>query len=347
MRVLLLGFGNVGRTVASLLTVERPRFPGLNSLDVQVTGLVTRTKGALANPRGINLTRAVTEIRSTGSFDRANPEFLRVTATEALANLEYDVLVELTPLSIEGKGEPATTYVKTALSRGRSVVTANKGPAAFAFRELRDCAAKNRARFLYESTVMDGAPVFSLAESSLKGCVVKGFSGILNSTTTYILTRMEDGADLEGALEQARREGFVEADAAHDLDGWDAAAKVSVLANALMNASLTPPDIVRQGISGLTPAKVKKIRAEGKILRLVGRGWREGSRVRGRVELATLPLNHPFAGVQGSGSILRIETDLMCPILITQERPTLYDTAYGVLNDLLLLSSHPTEGRPG
>jgi homoserine dehydrogenase len=252
--------------------------------------------------------------------------------------LDYDVLVELSTLNIAGKGEPALSHVRAALSRNRHVVTANKGPAAFAFRELDSLAQKNGVRFLFESAVMDGAPVFSLQRHSLTSCRVTGLSGILNTTTNFVISRLEMGETMDSAVKTAQELGFAEADPALDLEGWDAAAKTAILANVFMAADITPLQVERHGICDLTPSAAGQALKNGHCLKLICRVWAEKGVVRARVALEEIPLQHAFASVSGKGAALRLETDMMGPILIIQENPTLADTAAGVLQDLLTLT---------
>jgi homoserine dehydrogenase len=184
---------------------------------------------------------------------------------------------------------------------------------------------------------MDGTPVFNLAQHGLKGCTIIGVSGVLNSTTNFVLSRMEKGESIEEAVKVAQKEGFAEADPRNDLEGWDAAAKISVLANALMDASITPLDVDRQGITHVTVADAQNAVKSGKNLKLICSAWREGDRVQARVRLEEIERGHPFAPIRESGSILMIETDLLAPFVIAETDPTLYDTAYGVINDLMSL----------
>jgi homoserine dehydrogenase len=336
MRVLLLGFGNVAQKLVEILTVERHEFPALEGLDLDFTGIFTRSRGSLAG--AIDAGAALQEIRAHGRLSPSNPLYSSLNALEAVRTLDYDVLVELTVLSIREHGEPALSHVREALRRGGHVVTANKAPIAFAYDELAALARRRNVRLLHESTVMDGAPVFSLARSSLRGCTIRGLSGILNSTTNFVLNEMERGVALETAVRTAQAEGFAEADPAHDLEGWDAAAKITVLANALMGASQTPFDVEREGVTAVTPARIRSVLQAGKRLKLVCRAWREATGVRTRVGLEEVALDHPFATLSANGSVLRLETDLMGPLVVAQEEPTLYDTAYGVLNDLLTVA---------
>ena len=338
MRVLFIGFGNVGRRMARILTVERSKFPGMKPLDDLVTvGIVTRKSGALISPFGVDLEGALKEMESHGSFNEKNRDFCPLTAEEAVSSLDFDVLLELSNLSIENRGEPAVSHVRKALERGRHVVSANKGPVAFAYRELSQLADLAGRRFLFETTVMDGAPVFNLYRSCLKGCVVRSVDGILNSTTNYILGRMEEGTEFAQAVREAQDIGVAEADPGHDIDGWDAAAKVAALANVLLGGDVNPFDVQREGIGAVDRRRVGEAIRSGRRLKLVCRAWRDEKGVHGKVGLEELPMDHPFSMVGGGGAVLRIHTDLMGPILVTQENPDLYDTAYGVLVDLLSL----------
>lgn len=338
MRTLWLGFGNVGRKMAAILTRERSRHPALAALDLSIVGLFTATHGSLADSGGIDLEAALGWREREGSFARHRPGFSNLSSLEAVRTLDYDVLVEISVLSIRERGEPALSCVREALRRGRHVVTANKGPLAFAHDELTALAREKGVRLLHESTVMDGAPLFSMVRSSLRGCTIDGLSGILNSTTNFVLNEMERGIALEEAVRSAQEEGFAEADPSHDLEGWDAAAKITVLANALMGARQTPDAVEREGITQVTPARMRQVLEAGRRLKLVCRAWREAGSVRTRVGLEEVARDHPFATLSGNGSVLRLETDLMGPIVVAQEEPDLSDTAYGVLNDLLTLA---------
>lgn len=340
MRLLLIGFGNVGQELARILLSVEKYHPRLRDLDLTMVGVTTRTRGSLASPSGIDLRRALSDLGQHDSFQRGNPDICDLDSGAAVTSLDYDVLVELSTLEIPGRGEPARGFIVQALERGKDCVTANKGPLAFAFRELRQLSLTHRRHLLFESTVMDGAPVFNLARHCLAGAQVLGVEGVLNSTTNFILTEMERGTPFDQALLQAQAQGFAEANPANDIDGWDAAAKLSVLANALMGAEIEPGAVARQGIRQVTRAEIAAALALNQRLRLVASARRtESGEIEASVALRSLPRSHPFAIVQGSGSVLRITTDMMSPLYIRQESPSVTDTAYGVLNDLLELHS--------
>jgi len=333
LRAIFIGFGNVGRKLAVMLGEERKNYPGLALLDIEAVAVFTGLHGALVEPKGIGLEHVLRRYRENDGFPAAT-----MTATQALVTLDYDVLVELSTLNISGRGEPAVSHVRAALQRGKHAVTANKGPAAFAFRELDGLAQEKGVRFLFESAVMDGAPVFSL-KKALAGARVTAISGILNTTTNFVISRLEAGEGMERAIKTAQELGFAEADPSLDLDGWDAAAKIAILANFYLGAATDPLKVERRGIADLTPADAARAMAAGKRLKLICRAWMEDGSVRAVVGPEEVPADHCFATVSGKGAALRLETDMMAPLWIVQEDPGLADTAAGVIQDLLAVAA--------
>src|SRR5436305_2604992 len=324
VKLLHLGSGNVGRRLAEIL-VDRASYPGLADLDVSIIGITTGSRGGVAGPGGLDLRRVLSE---QGRFAAA------LTSEEALRTLDYDVAVEMTPLDIPGRGAAAISHVRAALERGKHVITCNKGPIAWAWRPLRDLARERGVSFLYETTVMDGAPVFNLAQLCLQGNTLLRLEGILNSTTNYVLGEMEKGASLAEAVQGARRLGIAEADPDNDLEGWDAAVKVSALANVLLDADLPPEAVERESLLNVSPERVREALDRGCRLKVVCEAFREGKNVTGRVRVREIPLADPFALVTGTGSILRFTTDIVGKIVLTEEDPDLSTTAYGVISDL-------------
>lgn len=257
MRLLLAGFGHVGRRLVELLA-DPGAWPSLAALELSVVAVTTGRHGGWSDPDGLAPARILAEHDARGGF----PQDLDTLA--AARELDYDVLVELSPLNVAGRGEPAIGHVRAALARGRHAVSANKGPVAWACRDLQDLARANGVRFLHEAAVMDGAPVFNLARHGLPGTVVLGLDGVLNSTTNVVLGRMEQGAGLAEAVAAAQAMGIAEADPSADLDGWDAAVKLTALANVLMGAGLTPEAVRRRGIGQLAPADLAAARGRGR-----------------------------------------------------------------------------------
>jgi homoserine dehydrogenase len=334
-RLLFIGFGRVGQKVVELFLSENGKYPGLADFKPKVVGIFTKSHGAVANQYGINLEKSFNQFIKAGHFTQTNPDFVNIPVIEAVQNLDYDCLIDVSVLTIKGHGQPAISYTEEALKRGINVVSANKGPAAFANAELHSLADKHTCKFLHESAVMDGAPVFNLFRYNLKGCKVTGLSGILNSTTNFILSKMEEGEPFDKSLKEAQKQGFVEDDFSNDINGWDAAVKLTVLTNELMKVSITPLDVLREGIENISKEQVQNACERGYHLKLICRAFYESGKLKARVSIEEVPDDHVFAKVSGTGSVIRIETDLMHPIMILQENPSTLDTAYGIISDLL------------
>ena len=327
-RLLLLGFGNVGRRLVEILA-DPASYPALADLgDVRLVGIVTRSHGATVDPGGLEPRRVLEEYDRNGGFRET------LASDEALREIDYDVLVEMTPLDIPGRGAAAIAHVRAALESGRDAITCNKGPVAWAWRSLKELARERGRALVCETTVMDGVPVFNLVQRCLRGNTILRIEGILNSTTNYVLGEMERGASLESAVAGAQRLGVAEADPANDLEGWDAAVKVSALANVLLDADLPPEQVERESLLAVTPGRLQEAAARGARLKVVCEAYPENGRVVGKVNLREIPLSDPFALVSGTSSILRLTTDLLGKLVLTEEDPDLSTTAYGVISDL-------------
>jgi homoserine dehydrogenase len=247
------------------------------------------------------------------------------------------IVVETTVLDIAA-GQPAIDHVRAGLRAGAHVITANKGPAAFAYAELDDLARAAGRAFLFEGAVMDGIPIFNMVRETLPAVRISGFSGVVNSTTNFIITAMENGREFAESLAEMQAAGIAEADASLDVDGWDAAAKASALANVLMDARTTPQQVDRRGIGHLTGSEVRAAVARGNRLKLVARGRREEGRVLVRVGLEDLPATHLFATLEGQQNALLLETDLLGEFGVAQLGGGLTQTAYALVTDLVAVS---------
>ncbi len=256
---------------------------------------------------------------------------------EWLSAAKADILFEATSLNVEN-GQPAVDHIRAALNHRAHAITANKGPIVHAYRELRDLAASKGKRFLFESTVMDGVPIFSLFDQ-LPAIHLKGFYGILNSTTNVILSQMEEGLSFDEALMKAQALGIAETDATHDIDGWDAAVKTAALITVLMDVPIKLNEIQREGIRDLTPQAVRNAKRDGWPFKLVCRARRTASGVEASVGPEKVRSTQPMAKISGSSSYLYFETDIFPGLAITEENPGLYATAYGMLADFVRVVS--------
>jgi homoserine dehydrogenase len=336
LRIALLGFGNVGRRFASLLPADYGRVLRAAGARPRITGISTARHGSAIQSRGLDPARCLALVRAGRTLDALHHGPPVASAADFIRRVPADVLVELTPLDPR-RGEPATSHVRLALRRGLHVVTANKGPVAFAWRPLQTLAARRRRLFLHEGVVMDGTPLFNMARRCLPGITIRSFRGTLNSTTSHILGRMEQGRSASEALREAQAAGIAEADPSLDLEGWDAAVKGCALANALMGASVRPSQVRRRGIGGITARDVRAATAAGSRLRLVVRGRRSGRTVRIAVGPERVPLGDPLSG-PGADAALVLETDLMGEIGLVERGGDVDQTAYAVLSDLVAVA---------
>jgi len=336
MRLLLIGFGTVGQGLAELLVEKREALARDHGFTWSVTGITDMQKGSCYDPAGIDLPRAVELVqqgRSLSTYPGAGCDW---DAPTMIARAEADTVVELTYTDIK-TGEPATSHVRAALEAGRHVVTTNKGPLALHYRELADLARAKGVRFLFEGTVMSGTPVLNLVRETLTGSAIAEVRGILNGTTNYILTRMEEGLDYASALKQAQELGYAEAVPDADVLGWDALAKVTILANVVFGAALRPDDSPCEGITGISAADIAQARSAGERYKLIGRVWREGDAVRGSVAPQRVPLSHPLAGVMGATNAMTVTTDTVGEVTIVGPGAGRRQTGFSVLVDLLAI----------
>jgi homoserine dehydrogenase len=304
----------VGRAFARLLDAKRSVYP------FRIVAIHTAQHGSAFDVRGLPV----------------DPEFGPPVATvdEFLDRAQAEVVMELTTLT-PATGEPAITHIRKAFARRLHVVTANKGPIAHAYASLRAEAIRAGVQFRFESTCMDGAPVFNMVRCNLPGVKVLGFTGVLNSTSKIVIAAMRRGLSMDEGIQEARSLGIAEADASYDIDGWDSAAKTAALANVLMDAGVTPLEVDRKGIGRLTSKKLKEMATSGKTVCLVSRGAQTAAGLKLRVRAEVLPDTDILACVPGTSNLLLLHTDLMGTVGTVSISPGIDQTAYGVFSDLV------------
>ena len=334
LKLAFIGFGNVARAFARILCANRSRLAEQYDLRWKVTAIATGKHGCALSQSMIDLEEASAALDRNESIDCLHGVSAARGSTEIIQACDADILFETTPLD-PISGEPATTYIRDALGRGINVVTANKGPIALAYRELKTLAGERGVEFRFEGTVMDGAPVFNLAEYCLPATRVLGFYGLLNSTTNIILTGMESGQSFDESLAEASRLGIAEANPDYDIDGWDAAVKTVALANVLMNANARPSDVERDGIRGIASEQLKSAAQQGNSVRLVARAEAVGDQLRLTVSPEIVPLASPLGCARGASNVLVIKTDFMGEIAIFETDPGVEQTAYALLSDMI------------
>jgi homoserine dehydrogenase len=338
LRIAFIGFGKVAQAFARMIESRRDYLLREFDLSWRTMAIATANHGSIFTREGIDLTEAVAAMESGANLHKLGGAFAARDPYEVLERCPADILFETTTLN-PTDGEPAATFIRQALERGINVVTANKGPVAFAYRELKTISVRNKASFRFEGAVMDGAPVFNLAEYCLPAATVKGFAGVLNSTTNVILEGIEEGRSFEESLSEAQRIGVAEANADYDIDGWDACVKAVVIAKVLMEADIDPRQVARKGIRGVRGEDMRSARNEGMTIRLVARGWRDGLRTCLSVSPERVPLDSLMGSTRGTSNALILETDLMGEIAIVEKSPGVEQTAYALLSDMLRIRS--------
>ena len=294
-------------------------------IDWRITGVASRRLGWVVDRSGLDIGRLL-------SGEMPAPQISGVR--EWLRAAEADALFEATSLEPRG-GQPAIEHIRAALEHGAHAITANKGPIVHAYEELQGLAQARGKRLLFESTVMDGVPIFSLFRDSLPVIELRGFHGILNSTTNVILSGMEEGLTFEESLKKAQEIGVAESDASHDIDGWDAAVKVAALVRVLMGVPLKLEKIQREGIASLSAEQMRAARREGKPYKLVCRARRSGDGVNASVGPEQVEVGDPMAGITGTSSIVYFETDIFPGLAVTEIDSGVAATAYGMLADFV------------
>jgi homoserine dehydrogenase len=350
--LVLVGFGHVGRRFARLLQEKNARLRGDYGMSWRVVGIATRRHGTAFDAGGLDLEKALKLAeaglslglltqpdagRSLGPEATGLALIKHATAETRRRQMQQLVVVETTLLDIKA-GQPATDHVVTALRGGAHVVTANKGPVAFAYREIDATAELAHRRFLFEGAVMDGVPIFNLVRETLPAADILGFRGVINSTTNFALTAMEAGRSCQDALAEMQQAGIAEADPSFDIDGWDAAAKTAALINVLMHGSVTPLTIDRTGIGGITMDQVREAVGRGKRLRLVATAEHRDGHAVGRVAPVELDADDPLAQLAGMQNLLVVRTDVLGEVGIHQFDGGLTQTAYALLSDLVTIA---------
>ncbi|QKQ99639.1 homoserine dehydrogenase [Metallosphaera tengchongensis] len=307
MKALMLGYGNVGKALNSLIRERSPKL----GLDIKVEGVVTR--------RGIMLNQ-----REDFHPDKEG------TVLEALDLINPDLVIDVSSANYED-GEPSLSLYLESLSRGINVVTANKAPLALNFSRIMAVAEKNGAKVGFQATVMSGTPSINLLRA-MRAAEVRKIRGILNGTTNYILTRMNEGLDYLSALKEAQRRGYAETDPEHDVNGFDAAAKLTILANFALKKPVTLKDVEFSGIKDVTQDKVKEAARKGKKIKLIANAG-EGSL---RVMTSEISPEDPLYHVDGVTNALDVHTDVQEVVIIGPGAGPL-NAAFGVFSDIVLM----------
>lgn len=331
----LVGFGTVARGLCQILSEKRAYLLKELHFDFEIVAVTTRSRGTMYHPSGLSLSMLLAYAESKTPFT----EHLKAWDSETMIRKSNaTIIVELAD-SILTTGEPALSHCRAAFETGKHVVSGNKGPAALAYSELKTLADQKGCAFLNEATVLSGTPVFSFIKTALAGNNILGLRGILNGTTNYILREMEAGVSYKLALEKADSQGFLEADKMADVGGFDAQAKLAILANILFNQALNLDDIKCKGITELCELDIQTALREGKRWKLVASLTLKKNQILAEVKPEALPFSDPLSQVSGTLNAITFSTDLLGDVTLTGPGAGSVETGYGILSDLLTINT--------
>lgn len=337
MNIAFIGFGGVGQALAKLLVEEKKKLEKLYSLQPVVVSVCDIKKGSVYHPEGLNIEKVLQVVKDTGNVENYpnTPGLIKGwDSMKTINNSNADMIVEVTYTDVK-TGQPAIDHCRTAFKQKKSVVTTNKGPVAIAYKELSDLAKKNDVFFGFEGTVMSGTPALRMPTVTLAGNEISEIKGILNGTTNYMLTEMEQGNSYEDSLLKAQELGYAEADPTSDVQGYDARYKAVILANYIMGGEIVAEDVTCKGITGLNEKMVREALQNKKRWKLLARIKKENGNVIASVKPELLDENDPLAGVTGATNAIMYDCDLAGPIFLSGAGAGLVETGYSLLIDII------------
>lgn len=336
-KIALVGFGGVNRGLAQLVAERNACWQASLGFSLKIVGVSDIFLGSIVNRDGLDAAQLVALPAEKGAFAKLHGGTAEAFTETVIKQSGADIIAEAT-FTNPVDGEPATTFCRWALESGIHVVTTNKGPIALHGSELKALAQRNNLAFEYEGSVMSGTPVIRLARQALAGAEVQGFEGILNGTSNYVLTRMQEGLSFAAAVAQAQQLGYAEADPSADVEGYDVRLKVVILANELLNAKLQISDVACSGISNISAEDIATASRNGQCWKLIGAAQcqADGS-VQASVAARLLPLSHPLAGISGATNAVSFTTELVGAVTVSGPGAGKIETAFALLSDIVAI----------
>jgi homoserine dehydrogenase len=336
-RLVVIGLGNVGRRLLELIQLKRDTLRARFERDFLLVGVCDST-GGVSDPQGLDIARILELKRARRGVGHLANAQTNVTPAEWLSNLEADIVVELTPTNLKN-GEPGLSTIRAALARQLPVVTANKGPLVLAYSELDALARQNGVPLLHSAAVTGGLPTLNIGTRDLGVATIDRVEGILNGTTNYILSRMAEGQSYDEALKHAQDIGMAEADPSLDVDGWDAANKLVIIANAVLRRPTTLKDVTVEGIRRITLDDMRNAAEHRQTIKLIALAERIGKDYNLSVRPTRLDQSHPLARL-GAGTMgIIYETDINGTIFAMIQEDDPYPTAAAVLRDIVQVAT--------
>lgn len=335
-RLALIGFGNVGQGFAQILRDFGSQYEKNFGARFVITAVSDMQKGSLYDPEGLNTVDLLNAVEKSGSLQAINAPHKGWDAFKTIAESNADVVIEISYTDLN-TGEPAISHLKAALQSGKHVITTNKGPVALAYNDLHKLADKKGLSIGVEGSVMSGTPSLHMGMDMLSAAGVSCIQGIVNGTTNYILSQMDAGAAYTDALAEAQEKGYAEADPTGDVEGYDAAGKVVIMANLLMGANIRMADVEREGITRLTVEDIKVAKTRGERWKLIGKVERTSEGIKVSVKPQRLPETHPLAQVSGATNAITFTTQLLGDVTLIGPGAGRLATGFALVEDLLAL----------
>ncbi len=327
INICLIGKGTVGTCLLNLLNERKKEFEERFGLEFQVKAIF-EYDGALINDDGLDIDVILKAGQNFRDLDAWNDD---VTAIDHISQIGVDMCIDITPVNVD-TGEPALSHIKESLKNHIDVVTSNKAPFFLKYKEIHDLADKNNCYIKYDATVASCVPSLSLADDLIANKIIK-IKAILNGTSNYILSRMSgEGVEFSLALKEAQELGYAEADPTLDIEGYDAAGKLVILANELLGWAKTINDVKIRGITNITPQAIKLARSDGYVIKHLAIAKNKSLIVEPRLVKESSPLN-----IKGTRNLIQIQTQYAGPIVLIGRGAGGYEAAAAILNDVMTI----------
>lgn len=330
MRLILVGFGTVGQSLARILVKDRDRLVRTHGFDPQVTSIID-SQGSCYDENGLDLVRALGVKSEYGTVQKYHGHQRGSKRTSSrISEIEAEIMIETTSSNFRN-GEPGLSNIKEALSSGKHVVTTNKGPLALAMAMLHELAKHKGLQLLFSGTVGGGTPFLNLASKCLAGEKINEIKGVLNGTTNYILTRMEeDSLSFQEGLQEAQKKGYAEGNPENDIEGFDTAAKIVIISNFIMKKRLKLDEVDRTGIAKITQRSMRSAANPGSRVKLIGCLTESEAYVRPE----PIPINSPLC-VRDTLNALTFSTQHAGDLTLIGPGAGGEETASAILRDLV------------
>lgn len=332
-----IGFGGVGQGLTEIIRDKQKILTNEVGLDAKVVAVSDLKLGSVYHPDGLKIQTLLDVIHNDGDLKNYPEQPGLISDWDSLKTIREtnaDTIVEVTYTDVE-TGQPAIDHCREAFKNKKNVITTNKGPVALKYRELADLAKENGVQWGFEGTVMSGTPTLRMSSNSLSGNTINEISGILNGTTNYILSKMEEGMTYDNALSKAQEFGYAEADPTSDVEGYDVLYKVVILANVVLNTPLKIEEVECKGITEFSAEDIDEAKSEGKRWKLLARITNQDGKIQASVKPEKLSLKNPLSPVTGSTNAITYDCDLIGPVTVTGAGAGRIETGFSLLTDLI------------